>query len=164
VEPVRDATGFGTPTKHLPAVLTFGGDDGARHVHDDLRRLELHGLAAEPLMHHQHNPLYPQHHQQEEERMSGRATTSTTRRHQSSSSSAAAMLPVEMLRRDRCQWRLLHNSTADRAWMDTCMASTSPNATSPSVPLLTNSNASCSLADLLQRAWCQGEYQSVGYL
>ena len=45
---VVDETENAVPMEHeWPAIYTFGGDDTARFSSDDLRRLELHGLAAE---------------------------------------------------------------------------------------------------------------------
>ena len=42
---IVDATGEGVEHADLPAVFTFGGYDGVR-MHDDLRALSLHGMAA----------------------------------------------------------------------------------------------------------------------
>jgi len=69
-----------------PAVYTFGGDDSARTSSDDLRRLSLHGLAAQPFL-----------------------TKKNALHHHAGIESAATAVPPAELQRSRCDWMLKVN-------------------------------------------------------
>jgi len=70
-------------------VYTFGGDDSARTASDDLRRLSLHGLAAQPFLAQKKDARHHHHHGGIE--------------------SDAAAVPPEELQRSRCDWMLKVN-------------------------------------------------------
>jgi len=90
--PVVGATGHGSPHAAWPGVYHFGGDDGARVAHDDLRVFSLHGLAAEP-------PLGAD-----------------------GGKDGGASASVAELRQSRCVHRVKANTTAHRRWRSSCMA------------------------------------------
>jgi len=151
--------GYGTKHKGWPAVYTFGGDDSARTVHDDLRRLELHGLAAEPFLHRAPNIGAVA------DGVSGGVSGGVgfgggmSGAGGGSRSSVFKAHSVEALRRDRCDWRLKKNTTANNAWLASCLANTTTTATASLVAA-----EECSLIQVLQRAWCEQEFQSTGFL
>jgi hypothetical protein len=130
---VVDETGYAVPMEHeWPAIYTFGGDDTARTFNGDLRRLELHGLAAEYAS----------------------SPSASTASSPDDGSTSSGVFDPEAKRHERCDWRLYSNSTADRLWEANCMASSYAIFDSPT----------CTLRDILQRAWCTQEFQSISYL
>jgi hypothetical protein len=102
---VVDETGYAVQGMEAqwPAVFTFGGDDTARTFNDDLRRLELHGLAAE--------------HASSLAAYGGSAVpAASTATAPDDGSSSSGVFHPDAKRAERCDWRLYENSTADRLW------------------------------------------------
>ena len=164
---VVDETGYAVPMEHeWPAIYTFGGDDTARSFNGDLRRLELHGLAAEYVG--IHSPFVSPSRPLPSPILSSfilsvfvpfcnryaSSPSASTASSPDDGSTSSGVFDPEAKRHERCDWRLYSNSTADRLWGANCMADSYAIFDSPT----------CTLRDILQRAWCTQEFQSISYL
>jgi hypothetical protein len=106
-----------------PSIFSFGGQDKGRNQLDDIRKLNLQGLASEPFI---------QDNDDDVDIIFKRESISN-------------------IRSSHCDWWLLPNSTSDHLWQSTCLSSG-------------YYSQNCTLPLVLRRAWCRGEYQSVGFL
>jgi len=66
-------------------------------------------------------------------------------------------LTFEESRQHLCDWALRSKGTEDEYWQSTCLSSTGASPDTPDTEI-------CTIRTILQRAWCEGDYQSLSFL